>query len=164
MNHNTACVRCVRISLFSFFLHERTFSSTVLYPDPAEDKQGVSKGRARSSATKTSSSPHLLTIINTKSKRTRQFPAIRCPHCAHLHRSHHPPRHFMCPQRWCRRRGCSSSCSSSSSAIVCPKSRPPHPHHSSWSDGVMDRFSHCEKANDQERGSSHRAPQPDTVN
>ena len=90
----------------------------------------------------------------TKSKRTRQFPAIRCPHCAHLRRSHHPPRHFiMCPQRWCRRRGCSSSCSSSSSAIVCPKSRPPHPHHSSWSDGVMDRFFHCEKANDQERGS-----------
>jgi hypothetical protein len=141
MNHNTACVRCVRVSLFSIFLHERTFSSTVSGSGGGQAGR-IEGSRTILSATKTSSSPHLLTIINTKSKRTRQFPAIRCPHCAHLHRSHHPPRHFMCPQRWCRRRGCSSSCSSSSSAIVSPKSRTPHPnpHHSSWSDGVMDRF------------------------
>ena len=141
MNHNTACVRCVRVSLFSIFLHERTFSSTVSGSGGGQAGR-IEGSRTILSATKTSSSPHLLTVINTKSKRTRQFPAIRCPHCAHLHRSHHPPRHFMCPQRWCRRRGCSSSCSSSSSAIVSPKSRPPHPnpHHSSWSDGVMDRF------------------------
>ena len=99
------------------------------------------------SATKTSSSPHLLTIINipNQNERANSPPSAALTAPISIVRTTH---HVI-------------SCALSVGAAgedaarpvrplrrpVSPKSRPPHPnpHHSSWSDGVMDRFSFCFK-------------------
>lgn len=141
MNHNTACVRCVRVSLFSIFLHERTFSSTVSGSGGGQAGR-IEGSRTILSATKTSSSPHLLTIINipNQNERANSPPSAALTAPISIVRTTH---HVI-------------SCALSVGAAgedaarpvrplrrpVSPKSRPPHPnpHHSSWSDGVMDRF------------------------